>query len=232
METRSWVKTSLAPGSRVVVRLPRPGGAQPYLDRLHFNLVGYGCTTCIGNSGPLPEEVAEEITERSGRSRPCYRETATSRRASIPRFAPTTSHRRRWWWLMRWPAASTVDLTSEPMGNDRDGRPVYLSEIWPTAEEVERPFEAPSAPTCSRRSTAASSTATSAGATCRCRRASCSTGMTHSTYVREATFFERPSRPFGHRRRAGAGAAGRFGHHRSHLARPGRSRRRPRPADT
>ena len=64
LQTRPWVKTSLAPGSRVVTQYLEKAGLTPYLEKLGFNLVGYGCTTCIGNSGPLPEEVAKAVSEK------------------------------------------------------------------------------------------------------------------------------------------------------------------------
>jgi aconitate hydratase len=138
METRSWVKTSLAPGSRVVVDYLDRAGLTEYLDLLHFNLVGYGCTTCIGNSGPLPEAVSNEISGSDlsvaavlsgnrnfeARIHPQVRANYLASPPLVVAFA----------------LAGTVnrDLTTEPLGNDRDGRPVMLSEIWPTADEVEQ----------------------------------------------------------------------------------------------
>jgi aconitate hydratase A / 2-methylisocitrate dehydratase len=138
METRSWVKTSLAPGSRVVVDYLDRAGLTEYLDLLHFNLVGYGCTTCIGNSGPLPEEVASEISASDlsvaavlsgnrnfeARIHPQVRANYLASPPLVVAYALAGSVNR--------------DLTSEPLGNDRDGRPVMLSEIWPTADEVEQ----------------------------------------------------------------------------------------------
>jgi aconitate hydratase len=138
LETRSWVKTSLAPGSRVVVDYLDRAGLTEYLDRLHFNLVGYGCTTCIGNSGPLPEAVSNEISNSDlsvaavlsgnrnfeARIHPQVRANYLASPPLVVAFA----------------LAGTVnrDLTTEPLGNDRDGRPVMLSEIWPSADEVEQ----------------------------------------------------------------------------------------------
>ena len=85
LERRPWVKTSLAPGSKVVTEyLERAGLIEP-LSKLGFDLVGYGCTTCIGNSGPLPEEISKEIEERDLVVARCCRATATSRGASTPR---------------------------------------------------------------------------------------------------------------------------------------------------
>ena len=98
------MKTSLAPGSKVVTEYLAKAGLQPYLDQLGFNLVGYGCTTCIGNSGPLPDDIAAEVRERGlVVCAVLSAATATSRAASSRTFAPTTSRRRRWSSPMRWP---------------------------------------------------------------------------------------------------------------------------------
>jgi aconitate hydratase len=138
LQTRAWVKTSLAPGSRVVVDYLDRAGLSEYLDLLHFNLVGYGCTTCIGNSGPLPDEVSGEIAESdlsvaavlSG-NRNFEARIHPQVRANYLASPPL---------VVAYALAGTVnrDLTTEPLGNDRDGRPVMLSEIWPTADEVEQ----------------------------------------------------------------------------------------------
>jgi aconitate hydratase len=136
LETKPWVKTSLAPGSRVVTDYLDAAGLMPYLDKLGFNLVGYGCTTCIGNSGPLPEEVATVVSERDlavvavlsgnrnfeGRIHPQVR---ASYLASPPL-------------CVAYALAGTVaiDLTKDPLGTNARGEPVYLSDIWPTPGEV------------------------------------------------------------------------------------------------
>jgi aconitate hydratase len=136
MQTKPWVKTSLAPGSRVVVDYLDRAGLTEYLDALRFNLVGYGCTTCIGNSGPLPAEVSDEITEHDlsvaavlsgnrnfeARIHPQVRANYLASPPLVVAFALAGS--------------VTIDLTSEPVGVDGDGNPVMLSEIWPTAAEV------------------------------------------------------------------------------------------------
>ena len=132
----SYVKTSLAPGSRVVEDYLTKSDLLPYLEKLGFYIVGFGCTTCIGNSGPLPEEVASAITEGDlvvssvlsgnrnfeGRVHPL---TRTNYLASPPL-------------VVAYALAGTtdIDLTSEPIGTDKDGRPVYLSEIWPDDAEI------------------------------------------------------------------------------------------------
>ena len=135
LETKPWVKTSLAPGSRVVTDYLDRAGLTPYLDKLGFTLVGYGCTTCIGNSGPLPDAVSKAVDEGDlnvvavlsgnrnfeGRIHPQVR---ASYLASPPL-------------CVAYALAGTVqlDLTREPIGEGADG-PVYLRDIWPSADEV------------------------------------------------------------------------------------------------
>jgi aconitate hydratase len=132
-----WVKTSLAPGSKVVTEYLAKAGLAPYLDALGFNLVGYGCTTCIGNSGPLPEEVAAQIEEKGlivasvlsgnrnfeGRVQPLVRANYLASPPLVVAYALAGS--------------MTIDLTSEPLGTGADGRPVFLKEIWPTEREIQ-----------------------------------------------------------------------------------------------
>jgi len=134
---RPWVKTSLAPGSKVVTEYLHKAGLQSYLDALGFNLVGYGCTTCIGNSGPLPEDVAAEVRERGlvvcsvlsgnrnfeGRIQQDVRANYLASPPLVVAYALAGS--------------LNVDLTTEPLGTGRDGRPVYLREIWPTAQQIQ-----------------------------------------------------------------------------------------------
>jgi aconitate hydratase len=131
-----YVKTSLAPGSRVVTDYYQRSGLDKALDALGFQTVGYGCTTCIGNSGPLPNPVAEAVTEGNlvaaavlsgnrnfeGRINPLVRANYLASPPLVVAYA----------------LAGTVDrdLTSEPLGIGKDGRPVYLREIWPTPEEI------------------------------------------------------------------------------------------------
>jgi aconitate hydratase len=137
LQTRPWVKTSLAPGSRVVTRYLDKAGLLPYLDKLGFNLVGYGCTTCIGNSGPLPAEVAAAVDDKKlavaavlsgnrnfeGRIHP---QVKASYLASPPL-------------CVAYALVGTVlcDLTKDPLGTDAHGKPVYLKDIWPSADEIE-----------------------------------------------------------------------------------------------
>ena len=134
---KPWVKTSLAPGSKVVTEYLDKAGLTEYLEQLQFNLVGYGCTTCIGNSGPLPPEISEAVTEADlsvcsvlsgnrnfeGRIHP---EVKMNYLTSPPL-------------VVAYALAGTVDidLAKDPIGTDPNGQPVYLADIWPTRDEVE-----------------------------------------------------------------------------------------------
>jgi aconitate hydratase len=135
---KPWVKTSLAPGSKVVTEYLAKSGLQPYLDQLGFNLVGYGCTTCIGNSGPLPDEIAAEVRERGlvvasvlsgnrnfeGRIQQDVRANYLASPPLVVAYALAGS--------------MNVDVTRDSLGIDADGKPVYLRDIWPTEREVQQ----------------------------------------------------------------------------------------------
>ena len=137
LTSKPWVKTSLAPGSKVVTEYLRTSGLQPYLDQLGFNLVGYGCTTCIGNSGPLPDEIAAEIRERGlvvasvlsgnrnfeGRIQQDVRANYLASPPLVVAYALAGS--------------MNVDVTTEPLGHGKDGQPVFLKDIWPTEREIQ-----------------------------------------------------------------------------------------------
>jgi aconitate hydratase len=141
LKTKPWVKTSLAPGSKVVMEYYEQAGLVPYLEELGFHLVGYGCTTCIGNSGPLPEEVSDVVTAEDlavvsvlsgnrnfeGRINP---EVKMNYLASPPL-------------VVAYALAGTmdIDLLDEPLGQDAEGEDVYLKDIWPSTEEVARLVE-------------------------------------------------------------------------------------------
>jgi len=137
LESKPWVKTSLAPGSKVVTDYLREAGLMPYLEKLNFHLVGYGCTTCIGNSGPLPEPVAEAVDREkmvvaavlSG-NRNFEGRINSQVKANYLASPPL---------VVAYALAGTVDtdLDKEPLGHDRSGAPVYLREIWPTTEEIQ-----------------------------------------------------------------------------------------------
>jgi aconitate hydratase len=136
LATKPWVKTSLAPGSQVVTDYLARAGLQDDLDALGFNLVGYGCTTCIGNSGPLPEEISDAISRKDlivasvlsgnrnfeGRVNPDTRANYLASPPLVVAYALTGDMRQ--------------NLTTEPLGTGKDGKPVLLSDIWPTSKEV------------------------------------------------------------------------------------------------
>jgi len=137
LESQPWVKTSLAPGSKVVTDYLDQAGLTPYLERLRFHLVGYGCTTCIGNSGPLPEPVSAAIAEgelvvcavlsgnRNFEGR-IQQEVRANYLASPPLVVAYALAGR-----------IDLDLQHEPLGTGKDGKPVYLRDIWPSAREVD-----------------------------------------------------------------------------------------------
>ncbi|HEX6203713.1 MAG TPA: aconitate hydratase AcnA [Thermoanaerobaculia bacterium] len=134
--TRPWVKTSLAPGSKVVTRYLAEAGLTPYLDQLGFQLVGYGCTTCIGNSGPLDPAVSKAI--EAGRL------ATVSVLSGNRNFEGRINSEVRANYLASPPLVVAyalagrigVDLTSEPLGTGRDGEPVFLADVWPSQEEI------------------------------------------------------------------------------------------------
>jgi aconitate hydratase len=133
----AWVKTSLAPGSKVVRDYLDKAGLMPYLEKLKFNLVGYGCTTCIGNSGPLPEEVSKAIDEKEL--------VVASVLSGNRNFEGRINSEVRANYLMSPPLVVAfalagridVDLRKDALGKGKDGQPVYLADIWPTSREVE-----------------------------------------------------------------------------------------------
>ncbi|PYU05441.1 MAG: aconitate hydratase AcnA [Acidobacteria bacterium] len=137
LQTKPWVKTSLAPGSKVVTDYLEKAGLTPYLDKLKFHLVGYGCTTCIGNSGPLPEPIGAAIKENNlvavavlsgnrnfeGRIHPLVRANYLASPPLVVAYALA--------------GRMDIDLTSEPLGADPGGKPVYLRDVWPSPQEIE-----------------------------------------------------------------------------------------------
>ncbi len=136
LTVKPWVKTSLAPGSKVVSDYLAKSGLSKDLDKLGFNLVGYGCTTCIGNSGPLPDPIANAITTGDlvacsvlsgnrnfeGRVNPHVRANYLASPMLVVAYALAGSMR--------------IDLTKDPLGHDKQGKPVYLKDIWPSNKEI------------------------------------------------------------------------------------------------
>jgi aconitate hydratase len=133
---KPWVKTSLAPGSKVVSDYLAKAGVQKDLDKLGFNLVGYGCTTCIGNSGPLPDNISATISEKDlvvcsvlsgnrnfeGRVHPLTKANYLASPMLVVAYALA--------------GTMAIDLLREPLGKDKTGKPVYLRDIWPTNREI------------------------------------------------------------------------------------------------
>jgi aconitate hydratase len=136
LATKPWVKTSLAPGSRVVMDYYERAGLIPYLDKLGFNLVGFGCTTCIGNSGPVPAEISAAINDNDL--------AVVSVLSGNRNFEGRINGDVRMNYLASPPlvvayalaGTMDIDLFSEPLGTGADGEPVFLRDIWPTAAEV------------------------------------------------------------------------------------------------
>jgi aconitate hydratase len=136
LSSKPWVKTTLAPGSKVVTDYYERAGLNPYLDKLGFQTVGYGCTTCIGNSGPLPEEVSAAVNQGDlavvsvlsgnrnfeGRINPDIKMNYLASPPLVVAYALAGS--------------MDVDITTEPLGQDKDGNDVFLEDIWPSAQDV------------------------------------------------------------------------------------------------
>jgi aconitate hydratase len=137
LQVPAWVKTSLAPGSKVVRDYLERAGLTPYLEKLKFHIVGYGCTTCIGNSGPLPEEISKAIDEQNlvvasvlsgnrnfeGRINPDVRANYLMSPPLVVAFALA--------------GRIDIDLRKDAIANDKQGKPVYLADIWPSRSEVD-----------------------------------------------------------------------------------------------
>jgi aconitate hydratase len=136
LDRKPWVKTTLAPGSKVVMNYYERAGLLPYLDKLGFNLVGFGCTTCIGNSGPLPEPISAAVNEADlavvsvlsgnrnfeGRINPDVKMNYLASPPLVVAYALAGS--------------MDVDIAHDPLGTDQEGNPVYLADLWPTEAEI------------------------------------------------------------------------------------------------
>jgi aconitate hydratase len=137
LNRKPWVKTTLAPGSKVVMDYYERAGLTPYLEKLGFHLVGYGCTTCIGNSGPLPEEISAAVQENDlsvvsvlsgnrnfeGRINPDVKMNYLASPPLVVAYALA--------------GTMDIDLVNDPLGEGSDGKPVYLRDIWPSGQEIE-----------------------------------------------------------------------------------------------
>jgi aconitate hydratase len=137
LKVKPWVKTSLAPGSRVVTDYLNASGLTPYLEALRFHLVGYGCTTCIGNSGPLPDAVSHAVKDEAlvvasvlsgnrnfeGRINPQVKANYLASPPLVVAYAIA--------------GTMDIDLSQEPLGEDKAGKPVYLRDIWPSQAEIQ-----------------------------------------------------------------------------------------------
>ncbi|WP_342360246.1 aconitate hydratase AcnA [Terrarubrum flagellatum] len=137
LATKPWVKTSLAPGSQVVAEYLAKSGLQKDLDKLGFNLVGFGCTTCIGNSGPLPVEISKAINDNNvvaaavlSGNRNFEGRVSPDVQANYLASPPL---------VVAYALAGTMqlDLSKEPLGHDKKGKPVYLKDIWPSSKEIQ-----------------------------------------------------------------------------------------------
>jgi len=136
LDTKPWVKTSLAPGSKVVTEYLAEAGLTPFLDKLRFQTVGYGCTTCIGNSGPLPQPISDAIEARNL----VVASVLSGNRNFEGRINPDVRAN----YLMSPPLVVAyalagridIDLDKEPLGEGGDGKPVFLRDIWPTSSEI------------------------------------------------------------------------------------------------
>jgi aconitate hydratase len=137
LQRQPWVKTSLAPGSKVVTEYLRQAGLMPYLEQLGFGLVGYGCTTCIGNSGPLPDAVSADVESRDL--------VVVSVLSGNRNFEGRIQQQVRANYLASPPLVvayalagrMTIDLTTEPIGVDKAGTPVFLRDLWPAEREIQ-----------------------------------------------------------------------------------------------
>ncbi|MCI0573878.1 MAG: aconitate hydratase AcnA [Myxococcaceae bacterium] len=190
LDIKPWVKPSLAPGSKVVTEYLDAAGLTPYLEALGFHTVGYGCTTCIGNSGPLPDEVANAVTEGDlvvasvlsgnrnfeGRINPHVRMNFLASPPLVVAYAIA--------------GTVDVDMDKEPVGQDRNGRTVFLKDIWPTNEEIQATIAR-----CVKPEQFRSQYADAMSGPAQWQKLKVSTGNTFkwdpkSTYVRKPPFFE------------------------------------------
>jgi aconitate hydratase len=189
LRAKPWVKTSLAPGSKVVTEYYDDTGLTPYLEQVGFYTVGYGCTTCIGNSGPLPEPVVAAINEGDlvaasvvsgnrnfeGRINPHVKANYLASPPLVVAYA----------------IAGTVDVDplTEPLAHDADGAPVYLRDLWPTPADLTAAMEQAMKPETFRGSTTASSSSNAAWNAIPVKGGELFDWDEASTYIQEPPFF-------------------------------------------
>lgn len=166
LTSKPWVKTTMAPGSQVVTDYYDKAGLWPYLEKLGFFLVGYGCTTCIGNSGPLPDEISKAINDNDlsvtavlsgnrnfeGRINPDVKMNYLASPPLVIAYALAGS--------------MDFDFESDCLGTDNEGNQVFLKDIWPTQQDINDTIASAINTGCSSRTTPTCSRATSGGATC------------------------------------------------------------------
>jgi aconitate hydratase len=190
LTAKPWVKTSLAPGSKVVLDYLSDAGLMPYLEQLNFHLVGYGCTTCIGNSGPLPDNVASAVTggklnvaavlsgnrNFEGRVNPLVRSNYLASPPLVVAYAIA--------------GRVDIDLTKEPLGKDSHGKKVYLKDIWPSHEEVDAAVKASARTEFFEKEYAEVFTGDSNWSSLKVPTGSIYEWSDHSTYIKQPPYFE------------------------------------------
>jgi len=195
LKVKPWVKTSLAPGSKVVSEYLKHAGLQDDLNKLGFNLVGYGCTTCIGNSGPLPEPIADAV----GAGDLVVTSVLSGNRNFEGRVSPHTraNYLASPMLVVAYAIAGNmkVDLFKDPIGEDKKGNPVYLADIWPSNEEIHRTIRKSVKPAMFRDEYAQATVGDS-----RWKKIKTGGGLTYdwkkSTYVKHPPYFEGMSPDF------------------------------------
>ena len=231
LKSKPWVKTSLAPGSKVVIDYLADAGLLPYLEELKFHLVGYGCTTCIGNSGPLPDDVAAAVTKEKltvaavlsgnrnfeGRVNPLVRANYLASPPLVVAYALA--------------GRVDMDLANESLGEGKDGKAVYLRDIWPTDQEVQAAVKKSV-----KREMFAKQYSQVFEGDAQWKAIKVPAGDRYqwdesSTYIKRAPYFDDLVNPATHVKDfsgvQGAGGAGRFHHHGSHFARRQHRQRQP-----
>ena len=229
------MKSSLAPGSKVVTDYFKAAGLTRYLDELGFDLVGYGCTTCIGNSGPLLEPIEKAIQQADltvasvlsgnrnfeGRVHPLVKTNWLASPPLVVAYALAGSVR--------------INLSEEPLGTGKDGQPVYLKDIWPSQKEIAEAIQKVDTEMF-HKEYAEVFAGDEKWQAIQVPQSDTYEWQADSTYIQHPPFFEHRRGAAGHRRRragAGAGGAGRLGDHRPHLPcrqHQGRQPGRPLPA--